>query len=250
MRAPFFSERPPFAKGFEIVQFKHRRHGTPPARRLIGTAAGILGAGLLLSACDDLVGDAGKALSKAPDYRPQDAGTVDHALCLLGFSAVPLTHIVTGHHLVDATVNGTPARFVVDTGANISVIDSATAGDFDLEEAGGGLPSIPIPAVSIAGAGQAQQMRLDSMTVGGMPVRQSTIMVADLGALSQVLGPLSGGRLDGLIGQDLLDEHRAVIDVARPMLYMIAADQDPAPVAAEDCGAVSAPASPPSPADE
>ena len=75
-----------------------------------------------------------------PDYRPEEAGTVDHALCLLGFTAIPLRSArTTGHHLVSASINGREGVFVLDTGANVSVIDSDHAGQFGL---GGGKASV------------------------------------------------------------------------------------------------------------
>ncbi|HEX8511906.1 MAG TPA: hypothetical protein VF688_02225 [Allosphingosinicella sp.] len=48
---------------------------------------------------------------------------------------------------------------------------------------------------------------------------------------------LPGDEDHGIIGHDVRKEHRAVIDVERPLLYLIEADEDPAPVAAERCRA-------------
>ena len=54
-----------------------------------------------------------------------------------------------------------------------------------------------------------------------------------LGQIVNLLGPISGGKVYGIIGQDVLKEHRAVIDVAKPILYLVREDNAPAPVAAE-----------------
>ena len=63
---------------------------------------GVLLAGA--SACDAATL---QAPGPEPEYRPGEAGTVDHALCLLGFTAVPLRRTrATGHHLVEARLNG------------------------------------------------------------------------------------------------------------------------------------------------
>jgi hypothetical protein len=53
----------------------------------------------------------------------------------------------------------------------------------------------------------------------------------------KLLGPISGGRIYGIIGQDVMKEHRAVIDVAKPILYLVPADASPSPVPAERCAA-------------
>lgn len=74
---------------------------------------------LILSACQE-------ATAPSPEYSPEEAGTVDHAMCLLGFEAVPLREVSTGHHLVEATINGKSGSFVVDTGANVTVVERSS----------------------------------------------------------------------------------------------------------------------------
>lgn len=180
---------------------------------------------LLLAACQ-------QGTSPAPEYRPGEAGTVDHALCLLGFTGLPLREVVTGHHLVEASINGQTASFVLDTGANVTVIDESQADAFDLADSGAvGAMGNALPQA----AGQARQVAIESLAIDGVEIRQSRIVRADLGQLLTTLAQLSGEDVAGLIGQDVLNEHRAVIDVARPILYLIEADRDPAPVPADQC---------------
>jgi Aspartyl protease len=167
-------------------------------------------------------------------YRPEEAGTVDHAMCLLGFAAVPLRELATGHHLVDVTMNGKKATFILDIGANASVVHAAAAGRLGLPEKG-----IPAGAFGLGGGMKAQQVKLERLEIGGVAIRAGRIMTADLSQLVQVLGTVSAGGIAGIIGQDVMKEHRAVIDVARPILYLVASDKDPAPVAAERCRAAA-----------
>ena len=173
------------------------------------------------------------AEAPAPDYRPGEAGTVDHALCLLGFTAIPLEEAqTTGHHVVSATVNGRKGVFILDTGANVSVIDVDHAALFGL---GNQPPARKRAMVIGGGAAAARQVRIESLSLGPVAVRQRTIVLTDLGPLGDAMAPLVGGAVHGLIGQDVLKEHRAVIDVKRPILYLIERDRDPAPVPAERC---------------
>jgi hypothetical protein len=181
-----------------------------------------------LAACEQV-------MTSTPDYRPQDAGTVDQAMCLLGFAAVPLRELLTGHHLVDATINGVAGTFVLDTGANASVVNAGVAGQFGLTPAAGGL--VPAIGIGVGGAQKAGTSSIDSLTIGGIDIRQRRMMTADLDQVVRLLRPLAGGaQISGIIGQDVMKEHRAVIDVAKPILYLIAADADPAPVDAAACG--------------
>lgn len=200
-----------------------------PQRRLarIRRAVSMATAFLLLlpGACD-------RAPAPAPDYRPGEAGTVDHALCLLGFEAIPLRELSTGHHLVQVTVNGRKAAFVLDTGANMSVVHSGLAADLGIEPGRTGEDSVAIPGARLAG-----RSRVEGLVLGPVPIRQNSIVTADLGRLLTTLSTVSGTTVHGLIGQDIMKEHRAVIDVARSLLYLMVEDRDPAPVEAFECTA-------------
>src|SRR5690606_399227 len=131
----------------------------------------IFAAALLLSACDGL-----PTRTRTGEYRPQEAGTVDQALCLLGFTGVPLRAAATGHHLVAAELNGRAGLFVLDTGANVSIIDQRYADAFGLQPSGG----LPGQAFGIGGGQRAQLARIDSLSIAGVPIRQSRIAVADI----------------------------------------------------------------------
>jgi hypothetical protein len=190
---------------------------------------------LSLSACD-MIAPAPPQEAKV-DYRPGEAGTVDHALCLLGFTAIPLREARgTGHHLVTAAVDGKEGVFILDTGANLSVIDSDHVAHFGLAPARGR----PGGATGLGGSSTARQVPIESLAFGKVKLRQRRMMVTDLGSIGDALAPLSGGAVHGIIGQDVLKEHRAVIDVERPLLYLMEADEDPAPVPAGRCRAGAA----------
>lgn len=180
---------------------------------------------LLLSGCQE-------ATAPSPEYSPEEAGTVDHAMCLLGFEAVPLREVSTGHHLVEATINGRSGSFVVDTGANVTVVEKSHRQHFGIATSERGLGGV---VGGMAGATGARQVSIQGLKIGSVPARQSRIVTADMRQLLSALSEVSNTTVYGLIGQDVLKEHRAIVDVAKPMLYLIAQDQDPSPVAASQC---------------
>jgi hypothetical protein len=165
------------------------------------------------------------------EYRPHEAGTLDHALCLLGYTGTPLRTAVTGHHFIDVELNGVSGVFVLDTGANLSVVDAASADTFGLEPSRFSTGQ----AFGIGGGQNTSIARIDSLEISGMDIRAQRIAIANIAHVGDVLGPLSGETIHGIIGQDVMTEHRAVIDVARPMLYLIEADAEPAPAPPERC---------------
>lgn len=182
-----------------------------------------------LSGCD-------LAAAPAPAYRPGEAGTVDHALCLLGYTAIPLRVVRTGHHLVEARINAVSGNFVLDTGANVTVVTLGQAKALGIDPANKGVFGLGANIIAPPGA-QAQLAGIDSFAIGPIAIRQQRVVLADLGQLLEPLGVAAGAKVAGIIGQDVLTEHRAIIDVERPMLYLMAPDQAPAPVPAERCRA-------------
>lgn len=181
---------------------------------------------LLVSACQD-------SAAPQPEYRPEVAGTVDRAMCLLGFTAIPLREVSTGHHLVQATINGRTGSFVLDTGANITVVDSAHRQHFGLSASSSGLGGV---VGGMAGATGAKQVSVEGLSIGPVQARQGRIVTADLGQLLSTLSRVTNTEVYGLVGQDIMKKHRAIVDVAKPMLYMMEEDEDPSPVPASQCG--------------
>ncbi|MFN3389030.1 MAG: TIGR02281 family clan AA aspartic protease [Allosphingosinicella sp.] len=182
---------------------------------------------LALAGCDQIA----QQTTSTAEYSPEDAGSVDHAMCLLGFAGVPLTELSTGHHLVTLQLNGREAVFILDTGANATVLHAPHAERFGVGP-GSVMPGV---AVGLGGSMRARQAPIESMTIGDIPIRRNRIMLSDLAQIEQVLGRLSGRTISGIVGQDVMKEHRAVIDVAKPLLYLIEADEDPAPIEAPRC---------------
>lgn len=170
------------------------------------------------------------------DYRPEAAGTVDHALCLLGFTAIALQTVPTGHHLVEAQINKVRGRFVLDTGANVTVVDRAQADRLGIDPQAGSRFGVRAGVRGPPGS-RAQLAPIDSIEIGPINIRQKHVVIADIAQLLGPLGTASGAAVAGIIGQDVLTEHRAIIDVERPMLYMMAEDRPPAPVDADRCRA-------------
>lgn len=179
---------------------------------------------LLLSACTAPAGGQLEAQTGGPT-------TVANALCRLGFRAVPLRTLPTGHHLVEVRLNGRPANFVLDTGAGATVLHAPEARNFGV----GGTATAQGGAIGLGGSQAAAQYAIEGFSLGPIATRQRRIATLNLGQITDVLSPIAGRPIHGIVGQDLLAEHRAVIDVSAPAVYLIEAEADPAPVPASRC---------------
>lgn len=180
---------------------------------------------LLLAACDAL------PVARTATYDPGVAASVDQAMCRLGFTAVPMTELPSGHHLVEATLNGKAARFVVDTGANATVLHAPLVADYGLDRALG----VAAGAVGLGGQTKAGVWRYRSLRLGEVEVPAGRIISTDLSQMVNFLGARADQPIVGILGQDVLSAQQAVIDVPRPILYLRPRGAKPAAGPA-DCG--------------
>lgn len=169
----------------------------------IGAAA----LGLLSSGC-------GTVPTARTAVGPAAVGT---ALCGMGFSAVPMRALPSGHHIVDVTLNGKPATFVVDTGAGATVLHAPYAASFlgqatatQRGQAIGAGGSVALSAYSISG-----------LSIGGTATNLKQIFALDLGSVVKALDPIAGKPVNGVIGQDVMRAQHAIVDVQQSMLYLM-----------------------------
>lgn len=165
----------------------------------------------ILAGCDAVMPSTGPSgpLARA-------AGPVGQALCELGYTAIPMARLPSGHHQAQVVLNGVPAIFLVDTGANVTALHAPLASRHGLSEIG-----IPAGVAGIGGVAQARLVPIDSLVVGDMPIRLRRIATTDLPILS-MMPSVRGTRdsIDGILGQDVLREHRAIIDVHQHQLFL------------------------------
>ena len=109
-------------------------------------------------------------------------------------------HIARGMILLDGQVNGKPAVLLLDTGANNSIVDYRAAG----------FPALKLDALRSAGKtgaeGDCLTREIPKLSLGlrSWLVRRTCLM--DLSDASKRMGT----RIDGFIGQDVLQEFSAV----------------------------------------
>jgi clan AA aspartic protease (TIGR02281 family) len=111
--------------------------------------------------------------------------------------------------IVEATLNKkTSVKFVVDTGASYTMISSAVAKELDIDTEQNRRTA---PFQTANGIIQAPLVSLDSITVGGMEIRNLTAAVHDV---------LADSRVAGLLGLNFLSNFRMDIDTQKGVLHL------------------------------
>jgi clan AA aspartic protease (TIGR02281 family) len=111
--------------------------------------------------------------------------------------------------IVEAMLNKkTAAKFVVDTGASYTMISSAVAKELDIDTEQNRRTA---PFQTANGIIQAPLVSLESITVGGMEIRNLTAAVHDV---------LSDSTVAGLLGLNFLSNFRLDIDTQKGLLHL------------------------------
>ena len=124
-------------------------------------------------------------------------------------ASVPITQ-AGGLFLVPVAINGTVLDFVLDTGAERSVVGLQAAARL-------GLDRDPWVSTDMMGAGGWDQRRLGrprSLSLGGLALRRHTVAADNSVVVGPVPDAVAGRPVGGLLGQDYLSLFDLDLDVA------------------------------------
>ncbi len=137
---------------------------------------------------------------------------------LLGqsFKSIKLKQIPTGHLQCEVKINGITGWFILDTGASSSCIDLAMADYFLL------LPEES--SIRAAGAGASNMLTKSSVDnqveVGEKCFKKFKLVIFDLSHVNVALEDHDSGKVHGILGADILEKGKAVIDYKSKRLYL------------------------------
>ncbi|MFT6861769.1 MAG: putative aspartyl protease, partial [Akkermansiaceae bacterium] len=120
------------------------------------------------------------------------------------------------HLILSGTLNGTPVAWVVDTGAEVSVMAAESFEQFNF-------PSRATNSRMIDASGDRislRQARLQNLTFGGVNVAVFDISIAPLGTVRQYFRDSTGRPVDGILGMDFLTTGSALLDSGSGLIYL------------------------------
>lgn len=125
----------------------------------------------------------------------------------------------SGFHLcVSVTVNRKRCRLVLDTGASRTVFDQAEITHFVKEG------TTEIEGRMSAGLGtdqmQTHSVLLKTFKLGRVTLTDFEALALDLAVLNSSYETLGHGKVIGVLGSDILNAHRAVIDFGKKRLTL------------------------------
>jgi predicted aspartyl protease len=130
---------------------------------------------------------------------------------LPGFKAVRVYYGPLNKMIMPVSINGQPAKLLVDTGASQIILDADTAESFGVLPSQRGLRYIRFTQINgqQLPVGFAQNLTAGSMNFGSSPVALRHSMHSGTGK----------ARVDGVLGLDILLRHKAVINCRTKLVF-------------------------------
>jgi hypothetical protein len=116
--------------------------------------------------------------------------------------------------VVRVKIGGSEMRFLLDTGAT-TILNLHSF-------AGAGMKEIQVSSWSGTAATSAKQVRLPELALGTHRLKDLRLPAIDLSPI----GKACGGRVDGILGVDLMDKMGVTIDLKRQVALMSATEKD------------------------
>lgn len=137
-------------------------------------------------------------------------------LTLQDYTRIPLKLTLTNHFEIEAIINGIMGRFILDTGASNTCIGINQIENFKL--------CFETSDIKAAGAGATDIETLMSINntiqIGLWQKRRQKIVLFDLIHINRALTNHNVMPVAGIIGADLLQKGKAIIDYSKKALYL------------------------------
>jgi hypothetical protein len=129
---------------------------------------------------------------------------------------IKLKKITTNHLELKAKINGIKGRFILDTGASNSCVDISLIEYFNLEA--------QESKTKAAGAGatdmETQQADDNRLKIGKWTSNKCHLVLFDLTHVNTALTQHNAKEVHGIIGADILQKGKAIIDYNTYILYL------------------------------
>ena len=124
--------------------------------------------------------------------------------------------MATNHLELKAKINGVKGRFILDTGASNSCVDVDLIDFFRLDA--------EVSEVKAAGAGatgmETQKSVNNTLKIGKWKTNESHLVLFDMTHVNLALTEHHATEVHGIIGADILEKGKAIIDYDKLILYL------------------------------
>lgn len=142
--------------------------------------------------------------------------TLYQLLRFKGYTRVRLQTLPTNHYVVVVNLNGVEGRFILDTGASTTCVSAELTAHFHLNAK----PSEEKASSASANELDTEVAYHNNLKVGSWYSQRRSVVLFDMQAVNHALQKLDIESVDGIIGADVLQSTKAVIDYQNDWLYL------------------------------
>ena len=132
------------------------------------------------------------------------------------YFSIPLKRTITNHFEVKARINGIKGRFILDTGASNSCVDFKAVSVFNLEANDSETKAAGAGAVDM----QTRESLNNKIKIGKWKYNNLHLVLFDLTHVNTALTQHKAKPVSGIIGADVLQKGKAIIDYKKNRLYL------------------------------
>ena len=127
---------------------------------------------------------------------------------------IPLRKLVTNHLELDATINGVQGTFILDTGASNSCVGIDMIEFFNLDAKESDTKAAGAGAIDM----ETQQSEHNALEIGKWKTKNFHLVLFDLTHVNTALTQHKAAEVHGIIGADILEKGKAIIDYNKHIL--------------------------------
>lgn len=143
--------------------------------------------------------------------------SLKHFLANKGYHCIKLKRTATNHFEIKAKINGKKGRFILDTGASNSCVGFNEIKKFNL--------ITEASEHKAAGAGEGeidtQISKKNKIKIGDYTLKKVHLILLNLTHINNALTKQDATPVNGIIGADILEKGKAVIDYKKKKLYLL-----------------------------
>ena len=133
-----------------------------------------------------------------------------------GYTRVRLQTLPTNHYVLIATLNGVEGRFILDSGASTTCVSAELTAHFHLNAK----PSEEKASSASTNEIDTEVAHHNELVIGSWSSKRRSVVLIDMQAVNHALQKLDIKSVHGIIGADVLQSTKAVIDYHNDWLYL------------------------------
>lgn len=133
-----------------------------------------------------------------------------------GYKRIKLTKINTNHYEVKAKINGIEGSFILDTGASTSCVGFEAVKIFNLKAKDSKIKAAGAGAVNM----ETQISKSNKVRIGKWSKKRVALVLFNLDHVNTALTQHEAEPVHGIIGADILQKGKAIIDYDKNCLYL------------------------------